>query len=152
MRKYSKIWISIIIASILIQLWQPARNDNEQVLATDITKVITLPEKVQHLLKKSCYDCHSNKTEYPWYARVQPMAWFISRHIRGGKSKLNFSDFGSYTPRRQSNKLKTIASVIKKQEMPLASYLLLHPAARLSEAERKMLITWAERTALELDK
>ncbi|TAK35383.1 MAG: cytochrome C [Saprospiraceae bacterium] len=127
----------------LIQFVQPARNQSGQVLDTDISKKVSVPEGVQSILSKSCYDCHSNSTDYPWYTYVQPAGWLMAYHVRNGKEKLNFSDFGSYTKRRQESKLKSIASQIEDDAMPLFSYTLMHANARLSPGEKDAIVNWA---------
>lgn len=131
---------------ILIQFIQPARNKSGQVLDTDISKTVSMPVYVQSILSKSCYDCHSNNTQYPWYTSIQPGGWFMDYHVRNGKEELNFSDFGSYSKRRQESKLKSIASQIEEDAMPLSSYTLMHSNTRLSPEEKNAIIQWANNT------
>lgn len=138
--------LAILIVLIVIQFIQPARNTSGQVLQTDIVKVSNVPQSVQTVLKTACYDCHSNNTRYPWYANVQPMGWLLARHVKEGKAELNFSEFGSYSPRRQANKLRAIENSIKDGTMPLSSYLLLHKDARLTETDKTEIIDWVRRT------
>lgn len=128
---------------VLIQFIQPARNESGQVLDTDISKTVPVPEVVQGILARSCFDCHSNKTHYPWYNYIQPGGWFMAYHVRNGKDKLNFSEFGAYSKRRQGSKLESIGKQIEAGEMPLPSYLLLHENAELSPSEKELLINWA---------
>lgn len=128
---------------VIIQFVQPVRNESGQVLDKDISKSIVVPVSVQIILTKSCYDCHSNNTHYPWYAKIQPGAWFMDSHIRNGKEKLNFSEFGTYSKRRQESKLDGIGRQIKDGNMPLPSYLLLHRNAVLSRLEKEALTLWA---------
>ena len=106
MRRIKKIALALFIAFIAIQFIQPAHNKSEQVLPTDFAKIYAVPDNVQSLLQNACYDCHSNNTRYPWYSNIQPMAWMMARHIRNGKEKLNFNDFGSNTTRKQISKVK----------------------------------------------
>jgi len=147
MRRAKKIVLTLLIVFIAMQFIQPAHNKSEQVVATDFTKVYLVPDSVQLILKKACYDCHSNNSSYPWYSNIQPVAWMMARHISNGKEKLNFSDFGSYTNRRQISKLKGIANQIKHDEMPIASYKLMHPNERLLQVEKKMIMDWMNATA-----
>ena len=95
------------------------------------------------LLVASCYDCHSNTTYYPWYANLQPVGWILNRHIQKGKIELNFSDFGSYSSRRQQSKLKSIASQVNDNTMPLPSYTWLHKKAKLSKEAKALISNWA---------
>ncbi|MEO5561819.1 MAG: heme-binding domain-containing protein [Chitinophagaceae bacterium] len=146
MKRFKKIVPGLLIVLLLIQFIQPVRNVNGQVLSTDFTKVINAPENVQAVLRTSCYDCHSNNTNYPWYSRAQPFGWLLAKHIRNGKAELNFSEFGSYSLRRQASKLKGIENSIKDRTMPLRSYTLLHKNAKLSQRDKVMIIDWLERT------
>jgi hypothetical protein len=115
-------------------------NQSSEILPTDLTKTFEVPNDVQNILKTSCYDCHSNNTNYPWYNRIQPVAWFLEGHITDGKKELNFSEFGDYSKRRQRTKLRSIISQIESDEMPLPSYLYIHWDAKLSEKEKQILI------------
>jgi hypothetical protein len=91
-------------------------------------------------------DCHSNNTNYPWYASVQPLAWWIDHHIEEGKGELNFSEFASYKPKKARHKLDEVAEQVEIHEMPLNSYTFIHAEARLTAAERKLLSDWAKAT------
>ncbi len=142
MSRIRKILLALLLAFIAIQFIQPAHNKSEQVLPTDFARVFVIPNNVQSVLQAACYDCHSNNTNYPWYSNIQPMAWMMTRHIKNGKDKLNFSDFGSYTIRRQISKLKGIANQLKDNEMPISSYKLMHKNARLTQEEKTLLINW----------
>ncbi len=138
-----KIGLVLVVAFIAIQFFPPAHNDSGQVLATDISKNLSIPLPVSMLLKTACYDCHSNQTTYPWYTYVQPIGWLLNDHIQKGKAELNFSEFASYSIRRQQSKLKSIASQINDGEMPLESYTWIHKNARLSKQDKKMISDWA---------
>jgi len=145
MRKRGK-WLLILLALfIVIQFIRPARNQSGQVLQTDITKMFPVPSNVKTVLEVACYDCHSNNTRYPWYANIQPGGWWLAHHIKEGKEELNFSDFGSYSRRRQINKLRSIGNSIKDATMPLSSYTLLHQDARLTSEQKALIIAWANK-------
>ena len=115
---------------IAVQFMQPAHNKSSNLLSTDISKTVTISDSVQVVLKNACYDCHSNNTNYPWYANIQPTGWLMARHIKNGKEKLNFSEFGNYSPRRKISKLNGIANSIKDDIMPLSFYKLMHKKAQ----------------------
>ncbi len=146
MSRLKKILLAILIVFIVIQFIQPARNKSGQVLPTDITKIYKVPDSVQAVFKTACYDCHSNTTSYPWYSNIQPMAWFLAHHIKDGKADLNFSEFGSYSVRKQKSKLKEIEHSLKDGTMPVTSYKLMHANARLTQQDKKLIIDWAEKT------
>jgi cytochrome c553 len=143
MRRMKKIGLTVLIVLIGIQFIQPARNENGQALPTDISKTVFIPDNVKSLLQTTCNDCHSNNTNYPWYANIQPMGWLLANHIKGGKAELNFNEFGTYSQRRQQSKLKSIASQVKDDEMPLASYAFLHKNAKLTKEQKALIIDWA---------
>jgi len=141
-----KILLTAGIVLIIIQFIQPAHNTREQVLATDISKTISISDSVKALLKITCYDCHSNYTVYPWYSNIQPVGWLMAKHLKKGKDELNFSEFGSYSSRRQLSKLNGIANSIKDNIMPLWSYKMMHKNAKLDTEEKKLLINWAQQS------
>ena len=147
MRILKKIALVLLIVFIAIQFIQPAHNNSDQVLPTDFAKIYVVPDSVRSILQNACYDCHSNNTRYPWYSNIQPMAWMMARHIKGGKEKLNFSDFGSNTIRKQVSKLKEIINQVKDGEMPLSSYKLMHKNARLSQADKTLIMDWMQKKA-----
>lgn len=127
---------------IVIQAIQPAKNTGSASGPKDIASVIQVPNDVMTVMKKSCYDCHSDSTYYPWYDNITPVNWWVAHHINEGKRELNFTVFGDYSPRRKAKKLEESAKQIEKDEMPLQSYLIMHSDAKLSEAQKKLLIDW----------
>lgn len=141
-----KILLAIAIVAITIQLFPPAHNKSAQEPATDISKSVIMPPNVEAVLKKACYDCHSNNTRYPWYTHLQPIGWMMASHIKDGKKELNFSEFSRYTSRRQVSKLNGIANSIKDDIMPLSSYKLMHKEAQLTAQEKELIINWALQT------
>lgn len=143
MKWYKKILPAVLVVFIAIQFIQPAHNSSGQALPTDITKTIRVPDTVLNIFKKACYDCHSNNTRYPWYVYIQPTGWIMARHIRNGKDNLNFSDFGSYSQRKQANKLRAIETSIKEGSMPLPAYTIMHSDAKLSAEDKKLITDWA---------
>lgn len=143
MKWYKKILPAVLVVFIAIQFIQPAHNSSGQALPTDITKTIRVPDTVLNIFKKACYDCHSNNTRYPWYVYIQPTGWIMARHIRNGKDNLNFSDFGSYSQRKQANKLRAIETSIKEGSMPLPAYTIMHTDAKLSAEDKKLITDWA---------
>lgn len=146
MKRWRKIVIVVVILLVGIQFIRPAPNLGSGPYAADITQTATVPPAVQQLLSTSCYDCHSNHTRYPWYATIQPMAWYLSHHVKEGKAELNFNEFGTYSKRRQASKLKAIGGSVKDGSMPLSSYTLIHRDAKLSGEDKQLLIAWAEKT------
>lgn len=142
MKIFKKIVLALLVVLVGIQFIPTTRNQSDEVSETTFTKTFDVPDNIQNLLKTSCYDCHSNNTIYPWYNKVQPVSWFLEHHIKEAKAALNFSEFGSYSKRKQKSKLKGIMSEIKEDEMPLFSYTLMHKDAILSEDEKLLLKNW----------
>ena len=126
-----------LVVFLVIQFIRPERNTNSTLLTADISKTVYVPENVSVILKNSCYDCHA-----PWYMNIQPIGWLMADHIKDGKSDLNFSEFGNYSKRRQTNKLRNIETTIMEGEMPVSSYTALHRDAKLNEAEKKLFSEW----------
>lgn len=139
-----KIGIVLVVILVGIQFIPTDVNQQEEIPKTDIRHVYDVPDNVMNILQISCYDCHSNNTNYPWYSHVQPMRFLMDRDIREGKEELNFSEFGSYSQRKQKNKLDRISKQVKADKMPLPSYLLLHSNAKLSADDKQEIINWVE--------
>ena len=132
-----------LIIFLLMQLYQPARNlGYEQDITTNFTKMYNVPKNAEAILRTSCYDCHSNNTNYPWYANIQPVRFFMEHHIKEAKEDLNFDEWGKYSKRKQENKLDRIVKQIKSDEMPLASYTLIHKNARLTTVQKEEIMDW----------
>ena len=136
------ITLVLLFVFVGIQFIPTTRNHSNSTPKTDFIFVNNVPKSIHKKLKVSCYDCHSNNTEYPWYNRIQPVAWLLENHIKEGKSELNFSEWENYSNRRKKNKLKSIISQIEKDKMPMYSYMILHGEAKLSENDKKALIIW----------
>jgi len=137
--------IIVLIVLVGIQFFPTEPNQSSVVLDTDFIKTYDVPKDVQNILKTSCYDCHSNNTKYPWYNKIQPVGWFLEHHINEGKKELNFSNFGTYTKRKQKHKLKAIVNQIKDNDMPLFSYTIIHRDAKISNKKSKILIDWLKK-------
>ena len=145
MHVFKKIILALLFFWLAIQVISPTRNRNKHLLASDITSTLPVPDSVLSLLSVACYDCHSNNTRYPWYAKVQPVAWMMANHVKEGKADLNFSEFGTYSKRKQANKLRSLSESLQEGSMPLSSYTLIHKDAKLLETQRKIIITWAQK-------
>jgi cytochrome c551/c552 len=104
------------------------------------------PAEVQALLRRACFDCHSNETIWPWYARIAPVSLVIAQDVKKGRKEVNFSAWEKYDERRKARKLKEIAKQVEKGGMPLFYYLPLHPAAKLSPIERDQIVKWAKQS------
>lgn len=146
MSRIKQTLILALLVFIAIQFFRPARNVSGQVLQTDISKMYSIPNPVDTLLKNACYDCHSNNTIYPWYSNVQPVGWLLARDIENGRAKINFSEFGLNSSRKQISKLQEIENRIKDGTMPLGPYQFMHKKARLTKEEKEAIIGWIQKT------
>jgi len=152
MKKILKtVLIIIAIAFIVIQFIRPSRNAGEEIAQNQIGAIYQVPGDVQQALKVSCYDCHSNTTHYPWYEKIQPVAWLLENHIEEGKRELNFSVFSTYPVWRQYKKFKEIGEEVKDGDMPMFSYTLIHRDASLSADQKLLIQNWAANTMKEIE-
>jgi heme-binding protein len=132
----------LLVALVGIQFVPTTRNQSDIVPKTDFMIVNEVPTNIKEKIQISCYDCHSNNTQYPWYNKVQPMAWLLQRHIAEGKSELNFNEWDTYSNRRKKSKLKSTISQIENGEMPMDSYTLIHSDAKFSDSEKLLVTEW----------
>jgi hypothetical protein len=137
-----KILLGLLLLFMAIQFIRQSKNLGASPGPADLFAQHEAPAEVKQLLQTACYDCHSNTTRYPWYAEVQPVGWFLADHVKEGKQHLNFSEFDHLTPKRAARKLEQCTDEVTEGGMPLASYRLLHPEARLTGTQRKQLVDW----------
>ncbi len=104
------------------------------------------PAELKALLRRSCYDCHSNETRWPWYARVAPVSWLVADDVKEGRREVNFSEWNRFTGARRDRKLKEIVEEVEQNKMPQWYYVILHPAAKLSAEDKKTIIRWAKQS------
>jgi hypothetical protein len=100
--------------------------------------------QVATILDRSCRDCHSNKTVWPWYTQIAPVSWWLSNHVNEGRRNLNLSEWGKLPSDRQDRKLRQICDEVQDGIMPLSSYLPMHPVAKLSDQDKKTLCDWTD--------
>ena len=105
--------------------------------------LVDAPADVRTILERSCYDCHSNRTRWPWYSHVAPGSWLVARDVHRGRKELNFTDWPFFDFEEQQHLLGDIAKDVDRKKMPLWNYLMIHKEARLSDADRQRLVSWA---------
>jgi hypothetical protein len=103
------------------------------------------PPEVRAIFDRSCRDCHSNDTRWPWYSHVAPVSWFLLSHVNGGRDRLNYSQWTSYESDDQDKLLGGMCSLTRKGRMPLPSYLWIHRDAKLSDSDIKTLCAWSDK-------
>lgn len=151
MKIVKSILLILLIVFISIQFIRPEKNLSATNPAP-LSAKYAIPDTVNHILQVSCNDCHSNVTTYPWYSEIQPVAWWLSHHVKEGKEHLNFSEFTSRPIAVQNHKLEEIIETVEEGEMPLNTYTLLglHQEAELTEGEKTILISWAKENMAKL--
>lgn len=127
----------LVVMLLLAQLIQP--NKTNPTVKKDLE--IQTPQNVKNILRKACYDCHSNETKWPWYSKIAPMSWTIASHVKDARSWVNYSIWNSYTKQQQDKKLKETFRAIYAA-MPPSSYTSFHKDANLSMQERKVVRDW----------
>ena len=130
------------MALVVIQFFPIILNESDYVPQSDFMVENQVPATIKNRLQVSCYDCHSNNTDYPWYSKIQPAAWYLEDHIQEGKDELNFNEWATYSDRRKNSKLRSIISQIEEDKMPLDSYTLIHKDAILSDEDKRMIIDY----------
>lgn len=150
MNRKTKIIIGILILLILIQFIKPGGNYDNAFGRNDFTHELQVPDSIMRILKNSCFNCHSNHTNYPWYAQTNPIYWWLNYHVTEGKRELNFTEFGTYSFKKKEKKLAEIAEQVEDHEMPLSSYTLVNTNAKLNEQQIKALSQWAKSARKEI--
>ncbi len=135
----SKIVLIVIVGLFIIMQLIPLNQTNPPVIQD-----IAAPSEIDVILKNSCYDCHSNETKWPWYSRIAPGSFLITRDVVEGRKHLNFSDFADLDAFDSTDIADEIIEVLEEGEMPILPYLLLHPGASLSDSQITALSEWAE--------
>ena len=141
-----KIILGIAVLLVIIQFFRPEKNTATAPSANNIAIKYNTSNEVKVILDKACNDCHSNNTKYPWYANVQPVAWWLDHHVDEGKGEINFDEFLTYPPKKARHKMEEVNEMVKEGEMPLNSYTWVHKDAVLTQAEKLVLAEWAVAT------
>ena len=142
--------LGIIGLLIVLQFFKPEANNTLLDPEQDMLSVLSPQDSLAKLIRESCYDCHSNQTNYPWYSRISPVSLYLNRHIVKGKEEMNFSVDGAMDKVDKIGFFADFCEVLDAGTMPLQSYLLLHKEARLTQEEREALCNWTEKEALKL--
>lgn len=144
MKKILKI-IAVVFAAafIIAQFFRPDQTNPPIVQADTLEATTQVPENVEQILKRSCNDCHTNQTNYPWYSRITPFSWLLQQHIDEGRGEVNFSVWNTYDARKKARKLDEICEQVDIGEMPLDQYLWIHRDAKLSDVDKQTLCDWA---------
>lgn len=130
--------VALVAAGLLLAIQLvPVDRSNPPVEST-----VPAPPAVEEILRRACFDCHSNETAWPWYSRVAPASWIVARDTRQGREHLNFSTWNRLDPEERIDLLEDVWEEVDAGDMPMAIYLPLHPEARLTEADKAAIEAW----------
>jgi hypothetical protein len=140
-------WVTVIAFClfVIIQFVRPAKTNPVAAESLSLQSRLPVDPKVAAILDRSCADCHSNRTRWPWYSNVAPVSWFVIGHVNDGRRDLNFSEWGNYDQRRQNARLQQMCDLASSGVMPLSSYTPLHPGSKLTPDQVKTLCEWTKK-------
>lgn len=139
----TRIVIGLVIIGAGLQLVRPDRANPPVTPGRSVESAAAIPPAVHAILKRSCYDCHSSETRWPWYSGVAPIAWGVAHDVTEGRAQMNLSEWGAYPNRKRIAILEKMCDEVREGAMPLRQYLWLHRDARLSEADWKSVCDWS---------
>ncbi|WP_298533290.1 heme-binding domain-containing protein [uncultured Algibacter sp.] len=143
MKIVKKVCVGLLIVLALLQFYRPEKNNAETRDITAFEKEMKPGAEITAILEANCYDCHSNKTVYPWYAEVAPISIWIDHHVEDGVKHFNVSNWNSYTNKKKDHKLEELIEEVEEGKMPLDSYTWLH--GTMSTSEKEALLAWAKK-------
>ena len=135
-------------AFVLLQFWRPEKNISTENVVAAFEAETKPTAEVVGILQQNCYDCHSNNTQYPWYAGVAPVSFWIDGHIEEGKEHFNVSDWASWNVDKKDHKMDELIEEVEEGHMPESSYTWIH--GEMTEDEKAKLMAWAQKVRLGL--
>ena len=141
-KRTRNIWLALILVFVILQFFPIDKTNPPSTPENDFLAIENPPENIKLLIKNACYDCHSNHTKYPWYTNIQPIAWWIRGHYENGRENLNYSEWAQYNEEDKPRGLAEMADEVEETKMPLLTYWLMHPEAKLSEEDRGALVAY----------
>ena len=145
MKKTLKVIVILIaVGFIVAEFFRPDRTNPPEVQTETLEASTQVPADVALILSRSCTDCHSNRTRYPWYSNVSPFSWFLDNHIQVGRNQFNMSIWNTYDNKKKIRKLDEICEQVQDGEMPLPSYLWIHWDAKLQPGDAEKLCSWTQ--------
>lgn len=152
MKIIKKIAIILLAAFVIAQFFGPEKNEGDVVTLEFFIAETNPSENVHNILKESCFDCHSNKTTYPWYNNITPVNFWLADHVRDGKKHLNFSDWNTYSLKKKAHKMDELVEEVEEKKMPLDSYTWTHAEANLTQAQIDEMVAWGKSVQADLTK
>ncbi|QTD36788.1 heme-binding domain-containing protein [Polaribacter batillariae] len=149
MKILKKILLVLLVLFVIAQFFSPEKNDGDMASVEPFLMETYPPADVKEILKITCFDCHSNKTIYPWYYKITPVNYWLADHIKDGKKHLNFSAWNDYSMKKKEHKMDELHEEVEKGEMPLKSYTWTHANANLTQAQIDAVVAWGKRVQTE---
>jgi len=146
MKIVKKVAVALLVIFIAMQFYRPEKNQAQGNHTAQFLTETNPSSDIKIILQQTCYDCHSNNTEYPWYNNIAPVSYWLADHVKDGKKHLNFSDWESYSVKKKDHKLEEVIEMIEDGEMPLKEYTWTHAEAKLTDEQRNGVIAWAKKT------
>jgi hypothetical protein len=147
MRKFLKLAaLAVGVLFISVQFVRPNQTNSPVEPARTLESHVSVTPEVAGIFERACKDCHSNQTDWPWYAQVAPVSWYVVEHVNHGRREMNFSEWSTYDREQADWLLGAMCMTAERGRMPLASYTRLHHVAKLSPADVQTLCAWS-RTA-----
>lgn len=146
MKIIKKILLFLLIILVISQFFGPEKNDGDLATVDAFIAETNPPENVLEIMKTSCFDCHSSKTNYPWYNSITPVNYWLDSHVKDGKKHLDFSKWSSYSLKRKEHKMDELYEEVEKGAMPLDSYTWTHAEANLTKDQINAIVTWGKQT------
>ena len=148
MSKQLKIILLILLGIfVIIQIIPGHKPVNEPVEGFDFFSNYDVSDEVEKIIRTSCFDCHSQEVNYPWYAYVAPVSWLVSRDVRLGRAHLDFNRWGELEKKEKIKKTSEIGEEVDMGAMPMAIYVFMHKESNLDQADRDLLLVWSEQLA-----
>lgn len=148
MKIVKKILLVLLIVFLIAQFFGPEKNEGSMESVTAFFEDTKPPENVKAILTEACFDCHSNATRYPWYNRITPVNYWMADHVKHGTKHFNVSTWKGNSIKRKDHKIEELIEMLEAKEMPLPSYTWTHGEARLSAAQIKEILKWAEQVRI----
>jgi hypothetical protein len=139
-----RVALAAVGLALVIQVFRPARTNPPVDVTKDVSVAVKTDPAVLATIDRSCNDCHSNRTVWPWYSEVAPISWLVISDVNGGRRHMNFSDWGTYPDYKQRDLRDKICKEVTSHGMPLWQYLLIHRNAALGDSDRQAICDWTK--------
>lgn len=134
--------LAVLAFLVVAQFIRPTTVNPPVDTTKEITAHMSIEPAIQSILDRSCSDCHSNRTVWPWYSHVAPVSWLVASDVHDGRRHVNFSEWGAYPADKRAKALDEICKEVRQGDMPPFQYMPMHPAAKLTPADRDQLCRW----------